>query len=76
MTGMQVPLNTESAQIDAIVTRCGCGDPDSHKGEICPKGIRVNLGTIAYFHRNPLRRLAWELKHKFNQAIEQTIKEQ
>lgn len=75
MSDMQVPVNAESAQIDAVVIRCGCGDPTSHLGEVCPKGILVNLGTVAYFHRNPLRRLAWELKQTVNQ-ISQSIKEQ
>lgn len=75
MTGIQVPINTESAQIDAVVIRCGCGNPDSHKGEVCPKGKPVNLGTIAYFHRNPLRRLAWELKQAIKQIKEQSTQE-
>lgn len=76
MSDMEVPINAESAQIDAVVIRCGCGDPASHAGQVCPMGIPVELGTIAYFHRNPLRRLAWELKHKFNQFMDQVTKEQ
>lgn len=75
MSDMQVPINAESAQIDAVVIRCGCGNPASHTGQVCPMGIPVELGTIAYFHRNPLRRLAWELKQKFNQFT-QVTKEQ
>lgn len=37
----------ESASFDAVIIRAN--------GEIIP------LGTIAYYHRNPLRRWAWRL---------------
>ncbi len=76
MSGMEVPINAESAQIDAVVIRCGCGNPASHAGQVCPMGIPVELGTIAYFHRNPLRRLAWELKQAIQNFVDQSTKEQ
>jgi hypothetical protein len=34
--------------IDAVVIRCNCGNPTGHGGEICPKGKRVDYGTISY----------------------------
>lgn len=40
----------KSSQIDAVVIRID--------------GSRQDLGTIAYYHRNPLRRLAWRLNRK------------
>lgn len=27
-------------------------------------GTREDLGTVAYWHRNPLRRWAWRLTHR------------
>lgn len=36
------------AKIEAVVIRAN--------------GTRQNLGTIAYYHRNPLRRLAWRVR--------------
>ncbi len=27
-------------------------------------GTREELGTVAYYHRNPLRRLWWRLTHR------------
>jgi hypothetical protein len=38
----------KQASIDAVVIRAD--------------GTRVDLGTIAYYHRNPLRRWAWSLR--------------
>ncbi|MEK6323615.1 MAG: hypothetical protein AABN33_18395 [Acidobacteriota bacterium] len=42
--------------ISAVVIRCRCGDPDSHRGEVCPRGEREDRGTVSYWHRNPLKR--------------------
>lgn len=46
--GMQVAKNITSAQISAV--------------KILADGTRVPLGVVAYYHRNPLRRLAWRVK--------------
>jgi hypothetical protein len=27
-------------------------------------GTREDLGVIAYYHKNPIRRLIWRLKHR------------
>ena len=27
-------------------------------------GSREQLGEVAYFHKNPLKRLAWRLRHR------------
>jgi len=33
--------------IEAVVIRCGCGDPDSHAGEVCPRPrAREDLGRL------------------------------
>lgn len=49
-------------RLEAVVTRCGCGDPAAHAGRICPKPRAIeNRGTVSYWHRNPLRRLWWKL---------------
>ncbi len=52
-------------RVEAVVLRCGCGDPLSHalKGLPCPKPLRVeNLGTVAYWHTNPFRRFLKSLR--------------
>lgn len=28
-----------------------------------------NLGVVAYWHKNPLRRLAWQVKSKFKEIF-------
>lgn len=56
-------------EIEARVTRCGCHprqklSPTWHgkRGEPCPCPRALeDLGRVAYWHRNPLRRLAWRL---------------
>jgi hypothetical protein len=62
----QVPVR--QASISAVVIRCQCGDPyqyhprnaDGSLG-VCPMGVTTNLGTISYYHQNPIRRLAMQL---------------
>jgi hypothetical protein len=46
----------KQTSIDAVVIRAD--------------GTRVDLGTIAYYHRNPLRRWAWSLG-KFGRRMAQ-----
>jgi hypothetical protein len=55
--------------IDAVIVRCTCGDPASHPGAPCPQGVRQDLGTIAYWHKNPLRRFWWAAQQKLNGGI-------
>ena len=45
---MQVAANIKSAELQAVIIRAD--------------GTRVELGTIAYFHKNPLKRMLWKLK--------------
>jgi len=45
----------KSAQMSAIITR--------------KDGTVENLGTIAYWHRNPLKRWAWSLKKSLSTLI-------
>jgi hypothetical protein len=56
----------KSAELGLTVTRCGCGDPDQHRGSVCPRPRAVEqLGTVAYWHRNPLKRLLWRVGRFF-----------
>lgn len=67
-------VQTTEASINAVILRCGCGDPDSHNGLLCnckgkgcdfcarpcPKLLRVeDLGTVSYYHRNPWFRFVY-----------------
>lgn len=61
MADIIVPTNTRMAEVSAIVTRCACGAPKSHAGAVCPRGIVVDYGKLAYYHKNPLRRFAWRI---------------
>jgi len=42
--------DVQEAAIEAVVIRAD--------------GTRQSLGTVAYYHRNPLRRLWWRLTHR------------
>lgn len=46
--GFLVNSKAQSAEVSAVVLRAD--------------GTVVRLGTVAYWHKNPLRRLLWRLK--------------
>lgn len=60
--------------ISAIVTRCGCGDPenvhprneDGSMGPCPTPRATEDHGVISYYHRNPLRRLWWNIKQAWH----------
>ena len=62
--------SVQSASLSAVVIRCGCGDPDGHNGLRGPAGpcprprATEDLGVVAYYHCNPLRRLLWHLRQQ------------
>lgn len=62
--------HAKEASISATVIRCGCppGEMD-HLGEVCyrPRATE-DLGVVSYWHRNPVRRAAWSLKHRYQEA--------
>lgn len=65
MPSVTVAASTKEASIQAVVIRCGCGDPASHPDAVCPRPRATeDLGTIAYYHKNPLRRWLWAARHK------------
>lgn len=55
----------QEVSIEAVVTRCGCGDPlrlhgrDEQGGLLpCPTPRAIeDKGTVSYWHVNPLKRL-------------------
>lgn len=51
--------------LSAVVTRCGCKcarQRARHAGQACPNPRAVeDRGDLAYWHPNPLRRIAWKL---------------
>lgn len=58
--------NVREASVSAVVIRCGCNDPTSHAGRVCPKPKAVeDHGTISYFHKSLLRRLFYRLVRLF-----------
>ncbi len=61
MPGMQATAGAEETSIHAVVLRCGCGSPATlHPSGPCPTPrASEDLGTVAYWHRNPLRRWLW-----------------
>ena len=56
MGQMVVKAGAKEASIQATVLRCTCGTPDSHLGTPCPQASAEYLGTISYYHRNPIKR--------------------
>lgn len=67
---MSVPVSVSEASIQASVIRCGCGNPAVvHPGEPCPTPRTTEkLGVISYYHRNPLRRLAWAIRQAWKEG--------
>lgn len=58
--------------VHAVVTRCGCGDPDSHSrlGLPCPTPRQVeDWGVIGHDHPNPLRRAAWRARRFWTDRV-------
>lgn len=53
----------QSATVEMTVLRCTCGDPASHPAQPCPQARAEPRGIVSFWHRNPLRRLAWRLRH-------------
>lgn len=52
------------SSMEAVVLRCNCGAaPGTHFGAQCPSPLRIPYGTVAYWHRNPLKRL-WYLFYR------------
>jgi hypothetical protein len=57
----------QEVAIEAVVIRCGCGDPDSHNGRrgpatTCPLPRAVEQrGTVSYWHKSWWRRTWFKL---------------
>jgi hypothetical protein len=52
----------KEATVALRVVRCGCGDPASHPGAICPHPrADDDLGVVAFTSNNPWKRLLWRL---------------
>ncbi|MEY4760829.1 MAG: hypothetical protein RLZZ200_685 [Pseudomonadota bacterium] len=62
MGKMVTVANVREASIEAVVYRCRCGTPSAHPDNVCPVATSEPRGTVAYYHRNPLRRLRWFIK--------------
>lgn len=53
--------------VSAVVIRCGCGNPNSHRGQPCPQPRRFeNKGELAYWHPSTMRRITRRLKRIFS----------
>ena len=71
-----------SSSVEGIVVRCTCTDaqkraPGWHgaENEPCPQGRAVDLGVIAYWHKNPLRRWAWRINQLLRGRRAGTVKQ-
>jgi hypothetical protein len=64
MADMTASARPSEITIQAVVIRCDCGEPASHPDAPCPAGRPVDLGRIAYWHRNPIRRLVYWLARR------------
>lgn len=64
---MTVDTGVREASIQAQVIRCGCRGRggELHPGRPCPDPLRVeDLGTVSYWHKNPIRRWLWSARHR------------
>lgn len=55
----------KSIEYSMVIIRCGCGEPESHAGNICPKGIDKNLGVVDAYYRNPFKQFSFIIKKFF-----------
>lgn len=58
-----IPDGAKSAEFEATITRCTCGErglswADVHPFGPCPNGRVIPLGLVAYYHKNPFKRWA------------------
>jgi hypothetical protein len=52
--------------LSAVIIRCGCGNPEAHRGQICPRPRKKeNRGELAYWHPSLWRRLMRRLQRHF-----------
>ncbi len=66
MSELRAVGGVRQASAEALVIRCGCGDPLSHWGEVCPTPKRTDdLGTIAYYHESRWKMLLFRFKQFF-----------
>jgi hypothetical protein len=57
----EVPMAVEH-ELSARIIRCACNAPQTHAGQVCPRGQIVDLGLLSYWHRNPIKRIIGRLK--------------
>lgn len=56
-----------SISLAAVVIRCGCGEPESHAGAVCPTPRETeDLGIVNYWHMYWHRRLAYALSARIS----------
>lgn len=60
MSGFNTSLPCKQASVEAVIIRAD--------------GTREDLGTVSFWHRNPLRRLAWRSKQFLRGRRAGTIK--
>lgn len=64
-------VKAKEVSLSAVVTRCHCGNPDGHRGAVCPQGVVEDKGVISYYSRNPFKRLAYWFKRSIlNRRVE------
>lgn len=47
MSGDGETTTVQEWTIEATIMRCGCGDPDSHRGMVCPRPRVEVVGELA-----------------------------
>jgi hypothetical protein len=69
MGSIQASARAQRASIEAVVTRCRCEDRSPHTTEAAWAhhfylAQSTDLGTVAYCHKNPIKRLVYRLTGK------------
>lgn len=58
MGAMETYSQAEELVVSAVVLKCICGKPESHRGEICPKAKMRDMGVVAHLKpRNFIQKL-------------------
>ena len=59
---VQIVTGIKEIKTSMVITRCRCGNPLTHPGQICPKGKEEDKGVVGYWSSNPMRNWAWRIK--------------
>lgn len=62
----------QQSSMEATILRCTCAteqEKAKHFDQVCPNAIAIPLGTIAYYHKNPVMRFLYKVRRFLNPSL-------